>query len=116
MIKKIIKTILINILAIYLAVLVIDGFQAPLQLYSIVIISLIFTSLNIIVWPVRFILTPITWITLGVSSFIINLSVMTMLDYLIKDVIITGLDTLIITTIFITFINFICHRFLSLKS
>lgn len=103
-------------LAIYLAVLIINGFQVPLGLYSLVMIALVLTILNIIVWPIRFILTPIAWITLGISSFIINLSIMIILDYLMEDVIITGLDTLIITTIFITFINFICHRFLSLKS
>jgi putative membrane protein len=104
-------------LAIYLADRIISGFSAPSALYSLALIAVIFTALNLILKPIiKLILLPVAWLTFGLSSLAINMGMLFMLDILREDVIINGLVPLVLGTLFISVINLICQRLLLHKS
>ncbi len=108
---------LINTLAIYLAQIIIPGFNAPTALYPLIIIALIFTALNFTLKPLlKIALFPVALLTFGLSSFAINIGILFVLDYLREDVIINGFLPLVLGTIFISFINLICQQLLLPKS
>lgn len=108
---------LINMLAVYLSVTVIPGFSAPLELYPLLIISLILTGLNMVIKPLlNLLLTPIAWLTFGLSALVVNLGMLYVLDYLREDVIINGLVPLVLGTLLISIVNLICQRLLLPKS
>jgi putative membrane protein len=114
--KAIIIT-LINMLAIYLAATAIPGFSAPFNLETLALVALILTGLNLIIKPViKLLLIPIAWLTFGLSSLVVNLGILFVLDYLREDVIINGLAPLVLGTLLISFINLICQRLLLPKS
>ncbi len=108
---------LINALAIYLAQEIIVGFSAPTELYALLTIGFILTALNFTLRPLLNIaLLPIVFLTFGLFSFVINMGMLFILDYLREDVMIAGFVPLILGTIFISFINLICQRLLLPKS
>jgi len=114
---KFIIIVLINILAIYLAPMVIRGLSMPIELYPLIIVALIFTSLNFFIRPLlKLIFLPIILLTFGLFSFAINIGILYALDFLRKDVTISGLIPLVLGTLFISFINLICQRLLLPKS
>jgi putative membrane protein len=110
--KALIITI-INMLSVYVSTTVIPGFSASLNIRDLVIISLVLMGLNIIIKPViKLLLSPIAWLTFGLSSLVINSGILFILDYLREDVIINGLVPLITGALLISFINLICQRLL----
>ena len=114
---KFIIIILINMSAFYLAPIIIYRFNAPTELYPLIIVALIFTALNLLIRPLlKLIFFPIALLTFGLSSFVINIGMLYALDFLRKDVTISGLIPLVLGTLFISFINLICQRLLSPKS
>lgn len=114
--KAIIIT-LINMLAVYLAKTAIPGFSAPTEIYPLIVIALILTGLNMVIKPIlNLLLTPIAWLTFGLSSLAINLGILFVLDYLREDVIINGLVPLVLGTLLISIVNLICQRLLLPKS
>jgi len=114
---KFIIIVLVNMSAIYLASIIIYGFSAPTKLYPLIIVALIFASLNFFIKPLlKLIFFPIVLLTFGLFSFAINIGMLYALDFLREDVTISGLIPLVLGTLFISFINLICQRLLSPKS
>jgi putative membrane protein len=110
--KNIVIT-LINMLSVYIATTVIPGFSASLDIKSLALIALILTGLNVIVKPViKLLLTPVAWLTFGLSSLAINSGILFILDYLREDVIINGLVPLVTGALLISIVNLICQRLL----
>ncbi|MFA4999232.1 MAG: phage holin family protein [Parcubacteria group bacterium] len=108
---------LVNMGGIYLAERFIPGFSAPTGIYSLAVIALIFTGLNLVIKPLlKLALKPIAWLTFGLSSLAINMGLLFVLDYLREDVIINGLVPLILGTLLISFVNLICERLILPKS
>jgi putative membrane protein len=116
-IGRAIITTLINTLALYLAKTAIPGFSVPSGLYPLLVIALILTGLNMVIKPLlKLLLTPIAWLTFGLSSLAVNLGMLLILDYLREDVIINGLVPLVFGTLLISIVNLICQRLLLPKS
>ena len=69
--KKISASLIANAVALYLISILFDG--VTLELKSLVIMTIVFTVLNIIVKPILTVLTlPLTILTLGLFSFVLN--------------------------------------------
>jgi putative membrane protein len=110
--KAIIVT-LINMLSVYIATTVVPGFSASLDIKALALIALILTGLSLVIKPIiKLLLSPIAWLTFGLSSLIINSGILFILDYLREDVIINGLVPLVTGALLISFVNLICQRLL----
>ena len=70
---KLILRILINAAAIWLASLLLDGFSFSGNIFSLIVVGIIFGLVNAFIRPVVKLLTlPITVITLGLFTLVIN--------------------------------------------
>ncbi|MBZ1348628.1 MAG: phage holin family protein [Candidatus Liptonbacteria bacterium] len=105
--------IAINALAIYAADYFIAGFQIEENLREIIIAAATLSFINFTFRPLlKLIFSPLIIITLGLFSLIINAFTLYLLDYFLKTVTIIGLDSLILATLLIGIINFLCQRLL----
>lgn len=73
---------------------------------SLLITALVFGILNAIIKPVLIILTlPVTVLTLGLFTIIINAIILEMADYFIDGFIVLGFGTAIFASLFISIIS-----------
>ncbi len=105
--------IAINALAIYTADYFIAGFQIEENLREIIIAAATLSLINLTFKPLlKLIFSPLTIITLGLFGLVINAFTLYLLDYFLETVTITRLDSLILATLLIGIINFLCQRLL----
>ncbi|MEK7082359.1 MAG: phage holin family protein [Patescibacteria group bacterium] len=68
--------------------------------------ALVLALLNIFVAPIlRFITTPLRWLTLGLFNIVINIAVLALADYLLPQLTIHGYATLFWTSLIIALAN-----------
>jgi len=114
---KFILLAIINALALYTANHFVPGFTISLVLSDLIIAAVILTIINIIFIPLlKFLFSPLIFITLGLAGLIINALAIYLLDYFLKTVIIDGVIPLIVATLIIGIINAICQRLILSKS
>lgn len=114
---KLILLILINGLSLYTCAYFLPAFIMPTGLEQIVVITLLFTGLNLIVKPIlKIVLAPIIWLTLGLGAFVINAGLIYSLTQISNGIIIKDLSTLLWATLVVSLVNTICHRLLLPKS
>jgi len=107
----------INGICLYAAGSLVSGFSVPTGLSELALVALAFTALNLVIKPVlRFILTPVIWLSLGLASLALNALMLVILDKIWDMVIISGAVPLITATLIITVINAICRHLLLPKS
>lgn len=98
--------ILGNAVALYVASLIVAGFVVSGSWEQYVIAGLILALLNMIVRPILKVLSfPLILLTLGLFTFIINILILWMLDYLVSFVTIEGFMALIWATIIVSIVN-----------
>ncbi|MDD5099208.1 MAG: phage holin family protein [Candidatus Colwellbacteria bacterium] len=116
-VSRIIIIFLINGLCLYAAGSLVSGFTIPERLADLALVALVFTVLNLIIKPfLRFIFTPIIWLTLGLAGLALNALMLIILDKIWDMVIINGMAPLAAATVIITIINYICRLLLLPKS
>ena len=82
------------------------------SLISLLITATILTLLNLVIRPMlKLFLFPIIILTFGFASILINLLILSFLDYLIDPLSITGLWGLVWSAFLIGWINTLIHQF-----
>ncbi|HEY4500010.1 MAG TPA: phage holin family protein [Candidatus Paceibacterota bacterium] len=95
-----------NFIGLVLAAHYVLGFTIPEDFKARLLVTLIFTVINIIIKPIiKLFLTPFIWLTLGLFSLIINAGMLYLLDFFSQNVSITSTESLIYATLIISAIN-----------
>ncbi len=95
-----------NVAALYLATLFIKGFTVSLEPVSLLTVATFLSLLHLILKPViRLLLGPLVVITFGFITFFINAGMLYLLDIASPDVTIATIQSLLLATALISFIN-----------
>lgn len=98
--------ILGNVIALYVATMIVPGFLVSGSWKQFLIAGLVLALLNIVVRPViKIISFPLVLLTLGLFTAIINILMLWILDYLVSFVTIDGFLALIGATIIVSIVN-----------
>ena len=88
----------------------IPGITIQSGIRGLLLITLLFTALNIIIKPIlKFILSPIIILTLGLGLLLINAVILFILDLLTEQLTIQGVLPLMLATLLISAANFVIH-------
>ena len=112
--------LLLNFAILFIAGTFITGFSAgggsssggeiSVNFVNLMIAAAIFTLINFYIRPlVKFVLSPIVFLTLGLFTIAINAGMLRLLDILSENVTITGIEPLIYGTLFISVLNFLIN-------
>ncbi|PIR89017.1 MAG: hypothetical protein COU07_03965 [Candidatus Harrisonbacteria bacterium CG10_big_fil_rev_8_21_14_0_10_40_38] len=108
MLYKIITTYIVNIVALFAAVYFVTGFEITPTAKGYLIVGALLTAVNLVIRPViKFILTPVIILTLGLFSLVINSAILYILDIMSTSLTIRGFLPLLYATLIITAINII---------
>jgi putative membrane protein len=106
--SRLIFSFFTNLIALIIASNFIPGFEISGNFTNILIAAAIFVLINIYVRPlVKFILSPVIILTLGLFILVINAGMLYLLDILSVNVTITGIESLAYATLLITAVNFL---------
>ena len=87
-----------------------SGGEISVNFVNLMIAAAIFTLINFYIRPlVKFVLSPIVFLTLGLFTIAINAGMLLLLDILSENVTITGIEPLIYGTLFISVLNFLIN-------
>ena len=88
----------------------IPGITIQSGIRGLLLITLLFTALNIFIKPIlKFILSPIIILTLGLGLLLINAVILFILDLLTEQLTIQGVLPLMLATLLISAANFVIH-------
>lgn len=97
-----------NLIAILLANYFIDNFSISTNPSDIFFVVGLLTLLNVFIRPaLKFLLTPLIVITLGLFTFVINGALIYLVDILSENITINGLVPLVYATLLISAVNMI---------
>jgi len=112
LIAHLIFSLFSNLVAILAASYFIIGFEVVSTLTGFITVTVLLTIANLFLRPIlKFILTPIIVLTLGLFALIINAALLYALDFFSGYLTIEGLVPLILGTLLISAVNFILHLF-----
>lgn len=95
-----------NALAIYVAAYLLSGFDFHGNLTNLLIAGLILGIINFFIKPIlKFFLTPLIILSLGLFSIIINMIILAFIDYLVPELSIATLSALFLGTIIVSAVN-----------
>ncbi len=102
--------LVLNIVTLWVAALYIPGFHLMGDVREYVAIGFVFMLLNTVVKPIlKFILSPLIVLTLGLGLLAINAFLLRLLDIFFKNLTIDNVSALLYATILIGVLNFIFH-------
>lgn len=111
--KKASSFIVVNAISIYLVSLLMDSMYIG-SFKSLLILTLIFGILNLTVKPIiKFFSLPITFLTLGLFSLVINGAVLKLAFSIVSGVHLSGFISAIIASILLSIANMILYSVLS---
>ena len=103
---RIVLVLVSNIAALYLAASFVDGFILALEPLPLLTVAISLSILHLILKPiVRLLLGPLVLITFGFITFFINAGILYLLDFVSPDVTITTIQSLLVATVLISFVN-----------
>ena len=104
--SKIIFHFLVNLIALMAAAQFVPGFSMNSNIESILILTAIFTFINLLIKPIlKLIFSPFIFLSLGLFSLVINAIILKLLDIWSINVTISGIPTLVYSTLLITAVN-----------
>jgi putative membrane protein len=107
-IAKIVFRLIANFVALQIAINYITGVSFTGSLLDLAKAAAIITLLNIFIKPfLDFILAPLVFLTLGLFSLIINGMMLWLTTYWMPQLTFTNWKALLLTTLILTFINYI---------
>ena len=108
--KKAALMFIANGAGLYIAARFIPGVTIPLTLEGFVLVVFALTLINFFIRPfVKFVLTPIIILTLGLGSLIVNALMLYFLDFLLPTVTIEGLVALALVTLIVSISSLVIH-------
>ncbi len=97
---------LIGVIAILVASYIVPGVEVTL--IGALIAAVVIGALNLVVRPILFVLTlPITIITLGIFSFVINALLVILASYIVPGFVITGFVPALLFAVVLALINWV---------
>lgn len=110
--RNIILRIFINSLALWMVDWLFDGIWF-LNLNALVITAIVFGLLNAVIKPILIILSlPITLLTLGLFTLVINAVILEITDYWVENFVVDGFGTAFLASICISIISIILNSIL----
>src|SRR3989344_7172089 len=110
LISRIIFSYFSNLTALLIAGAFLTGFEISGNFTNILVAAGVFTLINMYIRPIiRWILTPLVILTLGLFSLVINAFMLNLLDILSENVTIAGTESLIYGTLIITGLNLLLN-------
>jgi putative membrane protein len=110
LISRLIFSFFSNLIALILAGQLIAGFEISADFVNLLIAAGVFTIINLYIRPlVKFFLSPLVILTLGLFSLVINAGMLYLLDILSENVTITGIEALAYGTLLITIVNILLN-------
>lgn len=107
---RLIFTFFSNLVAIWIAANFIPGFEVSADVIRLLIAAGVFAFINIFIKPVfTTFLSPLAFLSLGLSTLVINAGMIYLLDVLTPNVTINTTQSLIYATFVISVINLLLH-------
>ncbi|MEK7611901.1 MAG: phage holin family protein [Patescibacteria group bacterium] len=108
--RRIIFSFLGNILGLTIATMIVTGFMVEQGIANFLIVGGLLTLLNAFIRPIiKLFVLPLIILTLGLFSLIVNAGMLAFLDFLSKELTISGLIPLAFATLILTLANLIAH-------
>lgn len=112
MLIKIISRIIINAIAVYMAVLLVGGINLEVNFYNLVLAGLFLGIINAFIKPLVNLLTfPFILLTFGLFTIIINVGLLFLMTYLVPSFEINSFWSGLLGVIIISLINYILSSF-----
>jgi len=109
---KIISRIIINAIAVYMAVLLVGGINLEVNFYNLVLAGLFLGIINAFIKPLVNLLTfPFILLTFGLFTIIINVGLLFLMTYLVPSFEINSFWSGLLGVIIISLINYILSSF-----
>lgn len=109
-IAKITFSFFSNLIALWIAVNFVKGFEIVFDFRNFALVAAIFTLINIFVRPIlKFVLSPIIILTFGLGIILVNALMLYLLDILLINITIEGLEPLIYATLIISAVNILIN-------
>lgn len=107
-ISRVFVQLLANGAALYASQYLIDGFGITPTVEGYVKVAVMLTLVNFFIRPIiKFVFSPIIFITLGVGVIVVNALMLYMVDYILPEITISGLFPLVYATLIISVINYL---------
>lgn len=91
MLKGLLRAVVVNLFVLWLTTVIINGFQIRGGGQSLLIAALVFSVINLLVKPLlKILLFPVNLLTMGLFSWVINVLVLYLLNYLLPQVAVTA--------------------------
>jgi putative membrane protein len=108
--SKIILAFISSAIALWAAAYFVSGFELSFDLKPFLTVTAIFTVLNVFLRPVlKLIMSPIIILTLGLGIILVNAFVLYLLDFILVEITINGLLSLLYATLIISVVNVLTH-------
>jgi len=112
MLIKILSRIIINSIAIYTAVNLVDGIELNTTFYNLILAGLLLGIINAFVKPLVTVLSlPFILLTFGLFVIIINVGLLFLMTYLIPSFEIAGFWSGLLGVIIISLVNYLLSKF-----
>lgn len=110
MARRLLYSWIVNVAAIWIASVVIDGVDYSEDYWILVVTGLVFSLVNLLVKPiVKLLALPLVILTLGIVLFFINLLMLYVTDWIVPGFTIDSFMAAIWATVVITGVNWLMH-------
>jgi putative membrane protein len=110
LVSKIILAFVSSAIALWAATYFVSGFELSFELRPFLTVVAVFTLLNVFLRPVlKLIMSPVIILTLGLGIILVNAFVLYLLDFILVEITINGLLSLLYATLIISIINVLTH-------
>jgi putative membrane protein len=110
-ISRVLVQLLANAAALYASQYFIEGFSVAPTIEAYAKVAAVLTLVNIFIRPIlKFIFSPVIFITLGLGVIIVNALLLYGVDYFLPELAIAGLYPLVYATLIISVINYIASK------
>jgi len=107
---RLILAFIANAAALWATSYFISGFQISYELYNFLIVTGLFTLINLYIKPiVKMILSPLIILSFGLFTLVINWGLLQILDIFSQNLTITGFLPSIYATLIISVVNLVVH-------
>ena len=110
MLRRVIYAWIVNVAAIWIASLFIDGVDYADDYWILIVTGLVFSLVNLLVKPVAKLLAlPVVILTLGIALFFVNLLMLYITAWIVPGFELTSFMAAIWATLVITIVNWALH-------
>ncbi len=105
--------LLVSSIAIYITARILPGVMLP-DLYTAIVVAIVLGLVNTFIRPVlTFFTLPLTILSLGFFSLIINAAMILLVDYFVSSFSVEGWITALLFSLVLSVVNFVLYRFIS---